>query len=160
MVVDVPVALLVEHFPYLTKKQLLLVGQNHAIDFMSGGRKEVYRHLLLTHTCTPTCTRTPFVFRQRAHARLDASKPSYPSSDDLGRHRRRFIESRRHQQHERRLALKKEAVHAKLSSFPPELTTAERDIIISEWIDEMDLNRFIQNLVQCVDSAVVPRTSN
>jgi hypothetical protein len=144
MVVDAPVALLVEHFPYLTKKQLLLVGQNHAIDFMSGGRKEVYRHLLLTHTCTPTCTRTPFVFRQRAHARLDASKPSYPSSDDLGRHRRRFIESRRHQQHERRLALKKEAVHAKLSSFPPELTTAERDIIISEWIDEMDLNRFIQ----------------
>jgi hypothetical protein len=88
MVVDAPVSLLVEQFQHLTKKQLLLLGQNHGIDFMSGGRKEVYRHLLITHKCAATCTRTPFVFRQRTHARLDASKPSYLSSDELDRHRR------------------------------------------------------------------------
>jgi len=81
----------------------------------------------------------PFVFRQWARAQLDALKPSYLSLDDLDRHRRRIIESRRHQQHIH-LARKKEAVHTKFSSFLPELTTAERNIIISEWIDEMDLN--------------------
>jgi len=68
IVVDATVSLLVEHFPHLMKKQLIHLGQDHSVDFMSGERKEVYRHLLLMHRCTTACTRTPFVFRNMSFA--------------------------------------------------------------------------------------------
>ena len=88
-------ALLTEHFPFLTKNQLVLLGKNHAVDFVSGAQKEVYRHLLRFHKCTEQCTRTPLVFKQRAHARADLSKWCFPSAQVLADHPRQIIESRR-----------------------------------------------------------------
>jgi hypothetical protein len=96
IVVDAPVSLVVEHFLYLTKKQLILLGHNHSVEFINGARKEVYRHLLLSHSCDRACTRTPYVFKHLVHVRQEASKPTYPSAEQLEQHNRHFIESRRH----------------------------------------------------------------
>ena len=56
IVIDALVCLLAEHFPYSTKKQLVLWGRDHTVDFVSGARKEVYHCLLLEHTCSAACT--------------------------------------------------------------------------------------------------------
>jgi hypothetical protein len=155
IVIDAPVCLLAEHFPYLTKKQLVLWGRDHTVDFVSGARKEVYRHLLLEHACSAACTRTPFVFKLLSHARLESSKPTYPSSEELEQHKRQRIESRRHKQNVRRVARvqarARDIVESQLSytrsaltKFPPEVTVKERNAIIAEWMDEMDLSKFTQ----------------
>ena len=36
IVMGASVALLVEHFQYLTKNQLVLLGPNHVVDFLNG----------------------------------------------------------------------------------------------------------------------------
>ena len=87
IVVDAPVGLLTEHFPYLTKKQLMLWGRDHSVSFVSGARKEVYRRLLFEHRCSVACTRTPFVFKQLVHVRPNSSKPIFPSSEELEQHK-------------------------------------------------------------------------
>lgn len=155
IVVDATVSLLVEHFSHLTKKQLIHLGQDHSVDFMSGARKEVYRHLLLTHHCTTACTRTPFVFRNMAYARADTSKPIFPSSEELDQHKRTRIETRRRRDDVRRTAQSQSrarqviesclsAAGETTSGFPPNVTTKERDSIIAEWMETMDLKKFTQ----------------
>jgi hypothetical protein len=46
VVVDSSLQFLTEHFPHLTKNQMLLLGKDHVIDFIPGAQKEVYCNLL------------------------------------------------------------------------------------------------------------------
>ena len=144
IVVDASVAFLTNHFPHFTKNQLVLLGKDHAVALVSGARKEVHCHSLRHHSCASICTWTPFVFRQRSHARIDATKPVFPSGEELAKHKRHFIESRRRRNAKYCVQPNElqEQVDGVLYSFPPSVTQNQRNAIVDEWMQKMDLSNF------------------
>ena len=51
------VASLVEHFPFLTLKDLVEIGRSHFMTFTKSVRKDDVRSALLAHTCNHACER-------------------------------------------------------------------------------------------------------
>ena len=108
--------------------------------------------------CSAACTHTPFVFNQLPHACLQSSKPSYLLSEELEQLRWQYIELHDLYQHQQNVqcvahtqAHTRDIPEAQLSGtcsalikFPPEVTVIECNAIIVDWMDEMDLNKFIQ----------------